>query len=467
MDQQIAPAVILPLPTKDEKTIIAYQAHLHRKKKATAEQIIAHIEKFCEIPRHKSEYLVKQILEVPYDPETEMEGMPKIQVAEKCIMEYGKFRYNVITDNIELNGIPIKDSDVKEIYRKYNPKYSFISTEMIWNLLGSHMLPKFNPFDEFFKEYKDRKPSSTILKIAHILKMDPFMASMFRRWMLGLIECMNGGFSDVMFILCGIKGWGKTVFWRDLLPVEFKKYFLSASLGDLTSDSAKKDFEIRLSRVLLFNDDEMSGKGKRDEKFIKRLLSVEDTLVRASYDRLDKERKRITCFCGTSNTLEILNDPEGNRRFLPYELKEPVSKNEMKQIDRIDLVMEAYWAWKSGEEWRIDPETNKLLDVYTGKFEMRSTEEELLDEHYAIDQNAVAAGIAGKYSFIDIKRHLEKFGDIKNIDERSLRAAIRKSSWTSKLGSNDGKKARYYRVKLICKCTPFNLDSAADEELPF
>jgi Virulence-associated protein E len=440
---------VLPTPTKDEGLAISAMAKHQKEAGNTAEQAIKIIEDTSGIPASKSEHIVKKI----FGSKVNADGISRIEVVEKCILDYGSFRFNLITSKVEIDGRPIEDQDVNDIYRIYSARYPYISTEMIWKLLGSHLLPKYNPFGEFFEKYKDRKPTDTIKKMTDVVGMDEFPAQMFRRWMIGLIECMNGGFSDIMFILCGTKGWRKTTFWRDLLPDELKNYFLSASLGDLGSGTERRDFMIRLSTVLLFCDDEMSGQGKRDQKFLKALMSVEKTLVRASHAREDKSRNRITCFCGTSNTVEILNDPEGNRRYIPFLLPAPIDKNELKAIDRIDLLMEAYWAWKNKEEWRIDPETNKTLDEHTGQFEVVTMEHELLLKHFEVDPVLVAQGKSGEWDFVDILKHLEDtaHGGVKHINVPSLRAAIRKAGFTSKQGSFNNKKARFYRTRLICK----------------
>jgi hypothetical protein len=450
--KQSVKAKVLPMPTKNEGTVIAKLAHTHKEMGMSVEQSISTIEKYGGVERSKSEYIVNKIFDAAV---VEGEKISKIDIAQNCISEFGTISRNAITDEVELNGKPIEDSDVNEIFRLAAPKYSFITTELLWKIIESHYPVKVDPFKEFFEKYKDRKPTGVIREYFSCLGNDEYIQQMGRVWLIGLIASMNGNFSDLMLILCGEPNTGKTFFFKHLLPKELENYFMIVRLGDIKNDILKRDLDIRMSTTLLICDDELAGKDKRDEKFIKQILSVEYTKVRASGARKDKIRKRIATFCGTSNSSDILTDPTGNRRMLPYLLKAPIDREKINKIDRIDLLMEAYWAFKNGEKWNLEDADIKLLNDNTKEFEFVSTEHELLLKHFEIDQSLVNGDLSGSYDFTEILKHLEDYCRPTMINQKVLRDAIKKIGLTSKPGSVEGKKARFYRVKKICRCGEF------------
>ena len=66
-----------------------------------------------------------------------------------------------------------------------------------------------------------------------------------------------------------------------------------------------------------------------------------------------------------------------------YEVITPVEITSMNfdlynSINKTDLIMEAYWAYRGGESWELSKEEIEILDAHTMDYEIVSIEEELI-----------------------------------------------------------------------------------------
>jgi predicted P-loop ATPase len=225
----------------------------------------------------------------------------------------------------------------------------------------------------------------------------------------------------------------------------------------MTNESMKRDFDILMTNRLLILDDEMSGKSKRDESYIKMILTVANNQVRAAYDHFAKLRRRIANFCGTTNHEDILNDPTGNRRLLPFKYSW-IDYEVINKIDRVDLFMEAYHLLKSGFDWQVLGEDIKRLEKLTGDHEMISTEYQVLSR-YLSDESP-----DDYLDFAQCLQYLTVMTPGLKIDERQLRNAFKKKKWSADLRTVAGKTARYYHLR---KTAAFDKPGETREPLPF
>jgi putative DNA primase/helicase len=103
---------------------------------------------------------------------------------------------------------------------------------------------------------------------------------------------------------------------------------------------------------------ELSGMGKADMNTIKNFLSSDKDSFRPSYGRHNVERLRQCVFIGTTNDVDCLADPTGDRRFWV------VTANRI-DIDRVRAEIDAVWAeavvaYKAGEAWHLSREHDAM-----------------------------------------------------------------------------------------------------------
>lgn len=125
---------------------------------------------------------------------------------------------------------------------------------------------------------------------------------------------------DFMPIFFGPQGTGKSSM---LAIMAFRPEWFTDSilLGD-----ASKELVLSLAGKLVVEIGEMGMRGNTNANHIKAMISRQVDAGRTAYARSVSERKRRNLFAGTTNETTPLEDPTGNRRFLPV----PV-------LSRIDL----------------------------------------------------------------------------------------------------------------------------------
>lgn len=140
-------------------------------------------------------------------------------------------------------------------------------------------------------------------------------------------------------------------FYRDPLDISEKR-FVEDTKGGLVIELA-----------------EMKATKGMDNDYLKGFLSRASDHIRLPYDRCASENIRRFIVIGTTNESEFLSDPTGNRRYFPFEVlpektvigfgKEGFRSQEAKDYIR-QVWAEAYSRYRSGESWRLDPETIHL-----------------------------------------------------------------------------------------------------------
>ena len=285
-------------------------------------------------------------------------------------------RFNVITNEFENNGRILTDADLNTILiQVQNFGVKKCSSNAFFTVLNSNYIRKYNPFTDFFEKNKHRKPKGLIKALADSIISPTEVSSngetnenynyiFIKKWLIGLVASVFGGKSNLFLVLVGGQGTGKSQFFLRLLPKELKNYLIETKLdNEKESDLAQK-----MGSALIILDDEMGGKNKSDWKTLKSLSDKDNFRVRLPYGRLMQTIKRLASFAGTSNEYELLGDLTGNRRMLPIEVYSILHK-EYNDIDKTDLLMEAYHCYKNGETHELSTEDKALLNRYTYKFE--------------------------------------------------------------------------------------------------
>lgn len=337
------------------------------------------------------------------------------QIEEHLHSKYS-LRRNVITRHVELNGRQIEDRDVNTIWKEAAKVIPKVTKGAVQDIIFSNFTPDYNPFDDFFEQHQHIQPSGVIERYFRCLASDTgleegeaffpdYPVYFGTRWLVGLISSIHGHHSPLMLVLTGPQGNGKTEFFRRLFPTELKPYFAESKMD------AGKDDDILMCKKAIIFDDEMSGKSKKEEAKMKSILSREDVTVREPYGRASVTLRRICTFCGTTNNKEVLRDPTGNRRIIPINVLS-IDFDKIDQVDRVELIMEAYWLWKGGFKWELSGEDIKLLNDNTGSFENYSTEYEMLASHFSyIPDEYHPSGVYMTYS--EMQAYMEHYSGLR------------------------------------------------------
>ncbi len=378
--------------------LIATAASHARKGGRTAEQAIENIEKFEGIAAEISTPIVQQVFENDIEFVTDESILEEL---EQWLRHNYNFRRNVITRYIEDGGRVLTLKDFNSIYIAAKKVFDKLSYDMLERLINSDFTPDYNPLIDWLEAHAHIKPKGTIERLFGTIQTDkPEYAKYFgAKWVVGIIASIYGEHSPLMFVLSGVvQNTGKTQFWRRFLPDDLRAYYGESKLD------AGKDDEILMTQKILIMDDEMGGKSKKDEKRLKELLSKQVFSLREPYGRNNVDLTRLAVLCGTSNDNKLLNDPTGNRRIIPLQVNE-INHEAYNEIDKTDVIMEAYHLYKSGWQWELTKDDIKLLNKSTERFEAYSNEYELITKYFKTPTTPYAE----QFTATDIKVYIEKY----------------------------------------------------------
>ena len=397
--------------------------------------------------------VTKQVLEVPKEnlkKDREENVIPLIKAA----LEAYDIKKNEVTQEIEYKGKPMTTSNLNTIWSEIAGALGTKCTQShVDSLIHNDNTRSYNPFLDFFERYKDREMQygtidrliSTItarhLVTANGVTQD--LGSMFthifiKKWIISLIASMHGTYSLLILVLCGEQGLGKTNFFRWLLPSELRDYY-----GESKLDRGKDD-EILMCRKLILCDDEFSGKSKIEYKHLKQYASTQFFNLRQPYSRKFEDYRRYAVLCGTSNENEVINDPTGNRRIIPINLVS-IDFEAYREIDKIDLLMEAYHIWKNegDRSWQLNKGDIANLSLSSSDNEQVDTAAEALDIVFEIPTAFEGTFMTATEVRDTILKHLEvKFS------ESRLGIALGKAGFEKKKKKLNNNPRTMYRVKV-------------------
>jgi predicted P-loop ATPase len=383
--------------TKDTKEIMR-AATSQRAAGIAPDDIVKTLEKFGGYNLEQSAEIVKQIVskDIKYKSEN-------VSADITVFVKTFPLRKNTITRNVELNNKPIDDSDINSIFLDSKAVYKESTKDLITSILFSNRIETYNPLHEFFEQdlhIGDDCPNIALL-LSSIDSDTPNADKFILIWLLSVVASAYGIHSPLVLIFCGEKqGTGKTHWFRYLLPKELRFLFAESKMD------AGKDDEILMTKKLIILDDEYGGKSKKEEKRLKELTSKEFINVREPYGRVSTDLRRLAVFCGTSNEMQILSDPTGNRRQIPIHIRN-INHEFYNQCDKVALWRELYAMFCAGAEYTILKEDIALLNQSTETFKLSTPEEDMIHKKLEIATTAFGEWMSlteiAQYLMVDTK----------------------------------------------------------------
>jgi len=161
---------------------------------------------------------------------------------------------------------------------------------------------------------------------------------------------------DIMTVIHGPQGIGKSTLLRKM-----GKDWFSDSVNTVEGKEAAE----LLQGIWIVEIGELGAYSKSDVRMVKLFLSRQEDHYRAAYARVTERHPRRCVFFGTTNDLEYLRDPSGNRRFWPLTAaQQKPTKDVFNDLDgEIDQIWaEAYIRWQAGEPLYLSQELEEEAD---------------------------------------------------------------------------------------------------------
>lgn len=241
-------------------------------------------------------------------------------------------------------------------------------------LLRSYYVGNFHPFYDYMSHLPEWDGVDRVGPLALRVDDSPVWTEGFHRWMLALtaqwmgveMRCAN---TLTPLLLSTRQGLAKSTFCRLLMPPELRAYYLDKF--DLNSRS---NVELKLGQFGLINLDEFDRYSAAAVASLKNLVQLKNLTVRKAYAGYFSQLGRIASFIGTSNVLELLNDPSGSRRFLCVEVKHPI---DCSPLDYAQLFAQLKAEVVSGERLWMDEAEERKLQEHNRFFKRLHPEQEV------------------------------------------------------------------------------------------
>lgn len=177
-----------------------------------------------------------------------------------------------------------------------------------------------DPFSDYFDNLKIIVPTKEYNPLRDALNcltfhkdIEPYREEIVEfvgKWLGMAINCAKGKqINEIMLILTGDQGAGKTTFFNALIPEVLKDY-----VTDTLEEN--KDGSQSLTDSFLAFDDELDGMKRNNLEKLKKRITASKFKFRPPYDSKSVTKIRRASFLGATNNDDFLVDSSGNRRFL-------------------------------------------------------------------------------------------------------------------------------------------------------
>lgn len=376
----------ISLRTKEEEQVFAI-ARTAKKQASNVESVIQTAE-VLGLDTSLAKDIGKAVFEAGDTPLDD--NVPVIEELAAFIKMNANFRRNEITRQIEDSNTnrELETPLLNTLYIKAKAVIGDRVTKSdLEAVINSDNTPDFNPFVEFYKANEDlpAKPEVIDQMVETIAYKDHRAKAFVRRWLLSLPAAINGDVVRIVLTLIGGQETGKTEWFRRLLPEELRSYYSESNL------MRDKDDELTMSKSLIVLDDEFGGKGKKDYTKFKEMTSKDYFTLREPYGRTVVKLRRLAVLAATSNDPQVIYDNTGNTRILPVEVNAAHDFDAYNSIDKTQLFVELWRAYKRGEDWNLSTEERSLLVELTQEFETVNTEKEYIFEYFERPTNSLQA----------------------------------------------------------------------------
>lgn len=189
-----------------------------------------------------------------------------------------------------------------------------------------------------------------------------WMRSMVAHWM-GL-DVMHG--NDLVPLLIGSQGCGKSSFAKIILPPELRAYYNDRI--DFRNDNTLMR---GLSSFALINIDEFDRYSAGRQPLMKYLISKSEVTAVKAYRSTFSTDRRYASFIATTNSLQPLTDPTGSRRFACVAVNGNIDFTS--KVDYGQLYAQVRHEIRSGASCYLDHAATEQLMDYNSRF-MRITD---------------------------------------------------------------------------------------------
>ena len=267
--------------------------------------------------------------------ETAQVSQVEILVVKEFLTGNYLFRRNILNGKVEFADRPKGDAaelsdDNQPVYRALTPEAlnSIIIRAKIEQIIEgnpksdiieyvqSEEIPYFNPIKDFLESLPEWDGHNHVARLfGRLPGISTEQMNFLTIWLRSAVahwfqmDTLHG--NECVPTLIGAQGCGKTTFFKRLLPIPLREYFL-----DHLNLSNKFDKEMALTNNLLVCLDELDTIRPSQHPALKQTLSKSKVNGRPIFGKTQADRLRFASFVATTNNQHPLTDATGSRRYI-------------------------------------------------------------------------------------------------------------------------------------------------------
>ncbi len=296
-----------------------------------------------------------------------------------------RIRHNVITRKQELFDaeracwVEMTDTADNSLYCRFCTETGMrMNINDLRAVMNSDFYPSFNPFQAYLLSLPPWDSVDYIEQLANRVHVKGCSQALhnrfFKKWFVAMLPTwLEDVVNHEILTYIGRQGIFKSTFMRMLLPPELQPYFAAKNFAQRLN----KDDKLELTEMGLVALEELDHMRPSEVNQLKAITSQHYMNERAVYGRHKERRAHIASFCGTGNNPQFLNDPTGNRRWLPF-MVENIDSPLLYPFNYTGLYSQAYALWRDGFCYWFTEADNAELEQHNRQFEEPNLEEELI-----------------------------------------------------------------------------------------
>lgn len=317
-----------------------------------------------------------------------------------------RFALNLCSDTVEVNGVPLNDITAAQIRTQMRDLDMRPITAVEDAYVTEAARNAYHPIKDYLNglEWDGQDYIGALIgKMASNDppvrypggKVTPLIEVYVRRWLVGAIAKVLAGDQNVMLVLAGPQGIGKSTLARWLCS-DIPAYYIEGPIN-----VADKDSDVRLMNRFIWEVSELDATTRKaDVSALKDFITRGTVTVRRAYGRHDTIKPALASMIGTVNEGSgFLADDTGNRRFMVVSLQ---------HIDYSyrDIPVGQVWAhavalYRQGETGRLSAIESEQQSEQNKNYEVESLLEGWILQHFDLN-----AGPHAMMSSSDIADHL-------------------------------------------------------------
>lgn len=294
-----------------------------------------------------------------------------------------KIRYNETALNFEIRTEKVgwTELNLNSLFIELSQMGITTTLNKLEILMRSHLIPKYNPLEEYFKSLPKWDDGDHIGKLCgYVTTTDnQHFRNHFEKWMTRAVLCaLKDGYvnKQCLVLYNTLQNSGKTTFLRFICPPELQMYYIE-------NISVDKDGLIALCKNLVVNVDELSIMARQDVDALKSFISKNTVNVRLPYDRKSTLLRRTASFCGSTNKFDFLTDETGSVRWQIFEVLS-IDFDYQNEVDITQVWAQAYYNAFERENYNpeLTQEDVRENEIRNDRFKQVSLEQEILITHF-------------------------------------------------------------------------------------